>query len=72
MEKEKLESITIMKAENLPASVREENKLSSGFIELRVIRKSPPTTEIRAIKESPLKTMRKAFEKEGILGKLKF
>jgi len=68
----KIESIIIMKAEDLPAIVRKEENLDKGFVEIRVTRQSPPVTEITQLHESPLKTMRAAFKREGALGFLDF
>ena len=68
MAEEKIESITIMKAEDLPADVRKEENISSGFVEVRVTRNSPPETKINKLSKSPLKVIRESFKKEDCLG----
>lgn len=68
---EKIESISVVRAEDLPNSVREEEGISSGFVEIRVTRNSPPTTKIVRLDKSPLNVIRESMKQEDVLGNIK-
>ena len=65
---EEIKSITIVRAEDLPRSVREEEGISTGFVEIKVTRNSPAQTKIIKLDKTPLQKMREAFKQESCLG----
>lgn len=65
-----VESITLVKVEDLPPEIRAENKLpETGVIEVRVERNSDPTLTFKDHLEA-IKELRERLSKEGKLKKL--
>ena len=68
----RLESIDIMKAEDLPLKVRQEIGRFKGFVKIRNERGSPITTTVIPIDGTFSDEFRSVTKREGLLGKIKF
>jgi len=68
---EKLDSIKILRAEDLPETMRLENNIHTGFVEVRIFKNFTVRTEVLSVpKSDPLVNMkeciRKAYSLQGV------
>ncbi|MBU3957913.1 MAG: hypothetical protein KKB25_02475 [Nanoarchaeota archaeon] len=60
----KLESVEIVKAEDLPFRVRQENKIFSGLVEVRFERNSPLMPVLRKLDGTFSQKLREVMKRE--------